>query len=291
MRNYITLTLLPIAFLGMTANEVGCTTTLEPISRSGGDAGTQGFDAGTSPRDAAPTGADATTGNDAAPTGADATTGNDAAPTGADACAPPIFCIASCPIGAGNVSMIVDGCEVVQCCVAVDAGDNVQDARDSEEASATDGGEAGVPSECSNNRISFGLTVWDSAGPVFPGFECDAIGWLQIAPAGGNPLNLVRGPCEPSCPVSQPEAATAQSYVWDGTYYTILQDCAGLCICDTPICAPPGNYVATMCVGYAGDAGAPETAPPTCKQIPFVWPPTSANESIVEMITPTPDGG
>jgi hypothetical protein len=89
-----------------------------------------------------------------------------------------------------------------------------------------------------------------------------------------------------------------QSFTWDGTYYQQAPDdagsCGGLasCGCEVPACAAPGNYVATICVGYADqDAGPPETAPPTCKQVPFVWPPTSANQSIVESITPTPDGG
>jgi hypothetical protein len=61
--------------------------------------------------------------------------------------------------------------------------------------------------------------------------------------------------------------------------------------CQTPACAPPGNYVATICVGYAGADAGPETAPPTCKQVPFAWPPTSANQSVVESIRPAPDGG
>ena len=37
-------------------------------------------------------------------------------------CAPQTVCSASCPIGGSNVTSVVDGCEVTECCVAGDAG-------------------------------------------------------------------------------------------------------------------------------------------------------------------------
>jgi hypothetical protein len=167
-------------------------------------------------------------------------------------------------------------------------------------ADSGDGGDAG---ECTVNSIAFDLTT-DATGSVYYGgpqfpwldsFGC--AGWLAIAPAGEPALTVLKGACGASCPAAVPEPATAQSFTWDGTYYPTLNpddasSCRQIPCCDTPVCAPPGNYVATMCVGYATSADAgPETAPPTCKQIPFVWPPTSANQTIVETITPTPDGG
>jgi hypothetical protein len=164
-----------------------------------------------------------------------------------------------------------------------------------------DGDAAGTPPKCASNSIAFDLTV-DAPGPVYYGgpqgqgwldsFGCPS--WLAIAPADEPALNLVKGGCAISCPAFAPEPAMAQSFTWDGTYYpNVAVPCTGIaCACQTPVCAPPGNYVATICVGYGdADAGPPETAPPTCKQVPFAWPPTSADQSIVESITPTPDGG
>lgn len=163
-----------------------------------------------------------------------------------------------------------------------------------------DGDAADTPPECASNGIAFDLTV-DATGPVYYGgpqgqgwldsFGCPS--WLAIAPAGAPPLNLVQGGCAVGCPASRPEPAMAQSFTWDGTYYPNgTAPCIGIaCACQTPACAPPGNYVATICVGYAGADGGFQTAPPTCKQVPFAWRPTSAGQTIVESITPTPDGG
>ena len=91
----------------------------------------------------------------------------------------------------------------------------------------------------------------------------------------------------------------AKSYTWDGSYYPPQQSydasaCTSLpanCACQTPVCAAPGDYVATICVGYGGEDGGVRNALPTCKAVPFVWPPTSGSASISETITPTPDGG
>lgn len=122
-----------------------------------------------------------------------------------------------------------------------------------------------------------------SLSNIFPG-------WLTITSAG-SPLVVSKGDCFVGCVASQPEPATAQSFTWDGTYCPVPANCSGAsCACVTPACAPPGNYVATFCVGYAPpDAGPPP--PPTCKQISFAWPPTPATQSITASITPTPDGG
>jgi hypothetical protein len=162
------------------------------------------------------------------------------------------------------------------------------------DASADTGADAATDAagECASNGIAFDLSV-DATGPVYFGgpqpqwldsFGCPS--WLAIAPSGEPPLNLLKGGCGVGCPAFRPEPAMAQSFTWDGTYYP---SDAGAC--QTPACAAPGNYVATLCVGYAGEDAGPETAPPTCKQVAFAWPPTSANQSIVESITPTPDGG
>ena len=164
---------------------------------------------------------------------------------------------------------------------------------DSDDAGSDDSG------SCSSSSIAFDLDV-DSTDPVYysggsdPGwgdsFACG--GWLAISPAGGSPLKLDQH-CFHSCPRAQAAPATNLSFTWDGTTYPFPDGGPtynGVC---NAVCAAPGNYVATICVGYAGaDAGtSAETAPPTCKQVPFVWPPPAANAMILETITPTLDGG
>ncbi|HXX66120.1 MAG TPA: hypothetical protein VEK07_03005 [Polyangiaceae bacterium] len=188
----------------------------------------------------------------------------------------------------------------VAACVAADCssvdGSTVADAGRAVDAfTAADAGpdgDAEVSPECASNAIAFDLTV-NATGPVYYGGPqvlgwLDSFGcpyWLAIAPAGEPPLLLVKGG-SPSCPAFQPEPAMDQSFIWDGTFYP----CDGG-DCQTPACAIDGNYIATICVGYAGEDAGPETAPATCKQASFVWPPSSGDASIVESITPTPDGG
>ena len=123
-------------------------------------------------------------------------------------------------------------------------------------------------------------------------------GWLTIDRAGENAsitndvaLILEKGFCNTSCLARPPQDAGAQSLTWDGTYFP--EDGGPYATCETPACAPAGNYVATFCVASAlgdGDASWHE-APPTCKTVSFVWPPSSANQVISETITPLPDGG
>jgi hypothetical protein len=205
------------------------------------------------------------------------------------------FCPNYCPVGCGPEQT----CQSGNCVPLADASTDATTGEAGEDAST------GTPPSCApggpGNSIAFDLRT-DATGPVYYGgaqgegwldsFGCAS--WLAIAPADEPALNLVKGGCAISCLAFAPEPATAQSFTWDGTYYpNVAVPCTGIaCACQTPVCAPPGNYVATICVGYGeADAGRPETAPPTCKQVPFAWPPTSANQSIVESITPTPDGG
>lgn len=146
---------------------------------------------------------------------------------------------------------------------------------------------------CGGN-IAFDLAV-DASGGVYYGgpqppwpSQSTCPGWLTIDHAG-EALILERGNCDHSCPAFQPQDAGPQSLTWDGTYYTISEDGP----CETPACAPPGNYVATFCVASSlADGGAArEEAPPTCKTVNFVWPPTTASQVISETITPAQDGG
>jgi hypothetical protein len=133
---------------------------------------------------------------------------------------------------------------------------------------SVDGGDAGV---CVSDPIAFELTV-DATGPVyyeglplFSSFPCG--GWLKISPAGG-PTLCVLGDCDSGCPAAIPQSAIPQSFTWDGTYYM-----GGA----SQGCAPVGNYVATICVGYApedastdgGFTDNPAQGPPTCKQASF----------------------
>jgi hypothetical protein len=93
--------------------------------------------------------------------------------------------------------------------------------------------------------------------------------------------------CSPACPASQPEPPAAQSFTWDGTYYPVTS--SG---CDTPACMPAGVYVATMCVGYAGQDSGLSQGAPTCQSAAFTWPPATPSEATVQItITPTLGGG
>jgi hypothetical protein len=148
---------------------------------------------------------------------------------------------------------------------------------------------------CGGN-ISFDLAV-DALGRVYYGggqppwpSQDTCPRWLTIDHADVA-LILQRGDCNHSCPAFQPQDAGAQSLSWDGTYYP--EDGGPYETCETPACAPPGNYVATFCVASSiGDSDASrQEAPPTCKTVNFVWPPTVANQVISETIAPTPDGG
>jgi hypothetical protein len=210
--------------------------------------------------------------------------------------------VAKTPAGVASCNCPSEGI-VVSCCRSGQChADNECSSLDGSAAAdaGPDGDAAGGPPKCASGGIAFDLTT-DATGPVYYGgpqgqgwldsFGCPS--WLAIAPEGEPPLNLVKGGCAIGCPAFGPEPAMAQSFTWDGTYYpNVAVPCTGIaCACQTPVCAPPGNYVATICVGYADADAGPETAPPTCKQGPFAWPPTSANPSIVESITPTPDGG
>ena len=150
---------------------------------------------------------------------------------------------------------------------------------------------------CGGN-ISFDLAV-DTTGPVYyegpqPPWPAQSTcpRWLTIDHAGVA-LILEQGDCNHSCPAFGPQEPGAQSLTWNGTYYPINEsaDAGGPGPCDIPACAPPGNYVATFCVASSlGDASWQE-APPTCKTVSFVWPPSTANQVISETITPAPDGG
>jgi hypothetical protein len=170
----------------------------------------------------------------------------------------------------------------------LDAGPNGDDGSAAREAGAQD---SATP--CGGN-ISFDLAV-DASGLVFYGgpqppwpTQNTCPYWLTIDHAGVA-LILERGNCNHSCAVSQPQDAGAQSFTWDGTYYPNNEPAGGEC--QAPACAPPGNYTATFCVASSlGDASWQE-APPTCKAVSFVWPPSTVNQVISETITPAPDGG
>ncbi|MGD0675069.1 MAG: hypothetical protein ABSC94_06590 [Polyangiaceae bacterium] len=168
---------------------------------------------------------------------------------------------------------------------ASDAASSDAPEQDAGDGSLSDAGHDG--GVCEPYDIAFDLTV-DATGPVYyqgprpwlGSFQCG--GWLTISPADQPPL-CVLGDCDGGCPALQPQSAMPQSFTWDGTYY-VGGTARG--------CAPAGNYVATICVAYAaGDASSPFESPPTCKQVSFVWPPTSGDASVGESITPTPDGG
>ena len=266
MRTHMKFPLIPIAIASVLAEAAGCTTSVQPITASGGDAATS------PPPDAA---------TSLLPDAATSPPPDAATSSRPDAASPRPE--AGSEDAAGSTESGI-----------VDSG--VSDASDE-----------GVAGECGSNSITFELLTVDAGGPVYytgsgwPSPEWSCPFWLSIAPAGESPVTIFRDTCSSCGPVMPPESAVAMSFSWDGTYYLVPSQldasssqsdasCIGPC-CEMPFCASPGDYVATMCVGYANDDAAPPgTYPPTCKQSPFVWPPTSANQSIVLSITPTPDG-
>jgi hypothetical protein len=180
--------------------------------------------------------------------------------------------------------------------LAATACDGSTDVASSPDGGGTDGGGGACTG---GGSIAFDLSV-DSTDPVYLGgsqppwptsLGCPE--WLTITTAAGQPLVVSRGDCFIGCVAAGPQTAAPQSFTWDGTYYPAPTNCSGpSCSCTAPACAPAGNYVATFCVGYAGpDAGTFASAPPTCQQVTFTWPPSSATSSIDKTIAPTPDGG
>jgi hypothetical protein len=174
-----------------------------------------------------------------------------------------------------------------------------------DDAAIKNGGDGG-PGPCASSGVTFDLTVgatgnvwFGGSTPPWPPASFGCPSWLTITPPAGssvgNPqggsVNLVKNGCAVLCPAAQPEPAADQSFTWDGTYYPVTGS-DPITDCDTPACAPPGVYVATLCVGYDGaDAGVSQGAP-TCDSFSFTWPPASHGEATVQAtITPTPGGG
>jgi hypothetical protein len=161
---------------------------------------------------------------------------------------------------------------------------------------------------CVTNVVTFDLAigttgnVWLAGStPPWPASSFGCPGWLTIIPPAessigspwGGSVNLLKDACLIACPPAQPVPAAAQSFTWDGTYYPVTSNSNPNMDCDTPACAPAGDYLATMCVGYAGeDAGAEGPSSPTCQTFQFAWPPGSPSGATVQTtITPTPGGG
>lgn len=168
---------------------------------------------------------------------------------------------------------------------------------DANDGSAGDSG-GGV---CVANGITFQLNIGTTndvflggSTPPWPIASLGCPSWLTISTVQQTSwgttdpvsINLLKDGCGILCPASQPQAPTSQSFTWDGTYYPYTNG-----PCDTPACAPAGEYLVTMCVGYADpDSGAPDGTP-TCQMFSFTWPPATASEALVQTtITPVLGG-
>jgi hypothetical protein len=88
---------------------------------------------------------------------------------------------------------------------------------------------------------------------------------------------------------------------WDGTYAQPGTCGPSALACQTPRCAPPGDYVAHMCAfaeapdaattGGTGSQGCTATVSvPTCVDVPFTWPP-SGDAAVRGTIGGEADGG
>jgi hypothetical protein len=174
---------------------------------------------------------------------------------------------------------------------SVDAGASSDTGAPSNDTLSNDAG----TQACSSFDLKFELTVSGSSPVYYSGATTCLGSWVSIAPANapasGDPLLLTAHECNLPCPAATdgvPEAPAPRSLSWDGTYYPVvlLQGQQGA-KCDTPACAAPGNYIATFCVieGAGADGGADASTDgsppsPTCKQVQFVWPPTSAGATV-----------
>jgi len=88
--------------------------------------------------------------------------------------------------------------------------------------------------------------------------------------------------CAPSAVIGD---AGSTRLTWDGTYAQPGTCGPSAIACQTPRCAPPGDYVAHMCAyaevpdaattGGTASQGCTATASaPTCIDVPFTWPPS-----------------
>jgi hypothetical protein len=128
-------------------------------------------------------------------------------------------------------------------------------------------------------------------------------GWLSIRSASGDELALDPQRCAASCEACQPVACSAicleptaigpggVDRTFDGSSHA-FRLCGSDVSCESPDgSTAPGNYIAKLC-GYLGstqgsapacDLSVPN-APPTCVEIPFVWPPAVSGTTLVGVI-------
>jgi hypothetical protein len=165
----------------------------------------------------------------------------------------------------------------------------------------TDDGTTEPDAGCAIGNVTFSLRRAPASSVAYclgPPGTCTDSEWLSILPAGGGgSLSLVHG-CVPECADScQPIGCTlicghatslgdgGVTASWNGTY-VLHETCGAAVACARSACAPPGQYIAHFC-GYpvAPDASATSGAcvgesPPTCTDVPFVWPPPTGSSVV-----------
>jgi hypothetical protein len=191
-------------------------------------------------------------------------------------------------------------------------------------AGIADAGDAGSqPVRCEGGSITFKLTVAPDSTTeysVAPGNAyCGSWGnyWLTIRPAGSvssrphdhdlPPLSVTTFTCFHTCDSTcrpydcEGPCFPAQTIGTDGVTdffdgrYTVFSFCSGGG-CYSVACAPPGDYIATLC-GYPGTGAGPNivghfSATPTCVEAPFAWPPQVSGQVIERTIgNPIGDAG
>jgi hypothetical protein len=136
-------------------------------------------------------------------------------------------------------------------------------------AAAADGG-------CASGQVTFQLI-----GPSQDWYVADWLGadpgcfWLTLSSLDGGVLDLAypypilvdcRGCTNVGQPIGCGYGPVGASMTWNGEYFAV-STCGGRATaCAAPTCAPPGQYVATMCA-FSEANGAKD-----CIEVPFTYP-------------------
>ncbi len=148
----------------------------------------------------------------------------------------------------------------------------------------TDDATAGLDGEggCGLGEVTFHL---DATGEDWWAANClggdTGCFWLALSNSDGAALDLAspdsilvdcRGCTERAQAIGcgyVPLGDAGMSGTWNGEYFAVSTCGSASSTCAAPICAPPGQYVATMCVVTAPFSG---TGTKDCVQVPFTYP-------------------
>ncbi len=149
-----------------------------------------------------------------------------------------------------------------------------------------DAGGEGPPDdggECGSGQVTFQVAAPGGVWAVADWFGADyGCFWLTLSNADGSVLDLdnpteVKVDCRDCTSKGraigcgyEPVGDAGVSITWNGEHFTLGTCGSTSTTCAAPTCAPPGQYVATMC-------GFPESGsgPQQCIEVPFTYPSAS----------------